>query len=236
MVLHGLICNDKNKIIIINIMKKLIYILPLLFIAQISFGQQTGTLKTLKVQGSGGGGTGTVTSVSKTDGYGYSSTITNPTTTPNIAGSVDTTVIVSKPFLATELGGKQDTSFVTSIYVKFPTKTVNDSTITYSNGLVSEASNTTINTDCDTTLTRTVTALSTDATIANPTGTPEENQHLTIRIKDDGTPHNLTFGSEFRFSSTYPAPTATVASATLYLECRRNVVDSTWDVLFINSF
>lgn len=36
-------------------MKKLIYILPLLFFAQISMGQQRGTLKTWKVQGGGGG-------------------------------------------------------------------------------------------------------------------------------------------------------------------------------------
>lgn len=102
-------------------MKKLIYILPLLFFAKITLAQdkQTGTLQTIKVQG-GGGGNGTVKSVSKTDGYGYSSTITNPTTTPNITGSVDTVVIPSKPFLSNELAKKQDTSYHTNFYAESP--------------------------------------------------------------------------------------------------------------------
>jgi len=102
-------------------MKKLIYILPLLFFAKITLAQdkQQGTLQTIKVQG-GGGGNGTVKSVSKTDGYGYSSTITNPTTTPNITGSVDTVVIPSKPFLSNELAKKQDTSYHTNFYAESP--------------------------------------------------------------------------------------------------------------------
>jgi hypothetical protein len=72
--------------------------------------------------GGGGGGSGTVTNVSATNGTGQTWTITNPTTTPNIAlaltksavglGNVDNTSDANKPVSTvtqTALNAKQDT-------------------------------------------------------------------------------------------------------------------------------
>jgi hypothetical protein len=47
---------------------------------------------------------GTVTALSKTDGYGFLSTLTNPTITPNFAGRIDTSVIASLLHYNTTIG------------------------------------------------------------------------------------------------------------------------------------
>ena len=78
-----------------------------------------------------------------------------------------------------------------------------------------------------------VTALATSATIAIPTGTPQDGQKLTIRIKDNGTPQTLTWTTS---AGGYRAegitlPTTTVASTPLYVGAIYNAQDSYWDVV-----
>lgn len=77
----------------------------------------------------------------------------------------------------------------------------------------------------------TVTALSSDLMMNNPTGTPTEGQVLVIRIKDDGTLRNLTYGTKYRFSIDLPAPLTTIINKTLYLCFIYNAIDDTWDCI-----
>lgn len=64
-----------------------------------------------------GYGTGTVTNFSKTDGFGISSTVTNPATTPNYSAHVDTTAIESRTNFNTTIG----TATATALAGKQPT-------------------------------------------------------------------------------------------------------------------
>lgn len=71
-----------------------------------TFNQSTGALN---IPTPSAGGSGTVTSFSKTDGYGITSSVTNPTTTPNYTAAVDTTStggVVSKARLTAGLALK----------------------------------------------------------------------------------------------------------------------------------
>jgi len=61
-----------------------------------------------------------------------------------------------------------------------------------------------------------ITALAVDATINNPTGSRVEGRRLLIRIRDDGTIRNLTWGNAF-ISSLAVLPTATTATKLMYL-------------------
>lgn len=66
-----------------------------------------------------------------------------------------------------------------------------------------------------------ISALAQNLTIANPSGTLAEGQMLTIRIKPDGTPRTLTFGSKYLgFGATIP--TTTIASKKMLLGCIYN--------------
>lgn len=66
-----------------------------------------------------------------------------------------------------------------------------------------------------------ISALAQNLTIANPSGTLAEGQMLTIRIKPDGTPRTLTFGSKYLgFGATIP--TTTVANKKMLLGCIYN--------------
>lgn len=77
----------------------------------------------------------------------------------------------------------------------------------------------------------TVTAQGESVVFANPTGTPTSGQTLVIRIKDDGTARDITFGADFRASSDLPLPTTTVINKTLYCGFIWNSTDSKWDLL-----
>ena len=81
----------------------------------------------------------------------------------------------------------------------------------------------------------TVTALSAATTIAIPTGTPDDGQRLTIRIKDNGTARALTWTTSaggYRIVGT-TLPTTTVVSKVLYVGCIYNSQDSFWDVIAV---
>ena len=75
-----------------------------------------------------------------------------------------------------------------------------------------------------------VTALSSDAIVEAPTGTPVSGQKLIIRIKDDGTVRNLTWDAIYRvIGATLPA--VTISNKTVYVGCIYNTNDSVWDVV-----
>ena len=75
-----------------------------------------------------------------------------------------------------------------------------------------------------------ITALATNITIANPTGTPVTGQKLIIRIKDNGTIRNLSWGTSFVGVGT-ALPAQTVASKLTYIGCLYNADAARWDVL-----
>ncbi len=75
-----------------------------------------------------------------------------------------------------------------------------------------------------------VTAQAVALNLANPTGTPIPAFGMVIRIKDNGTAHAITYGSQYRAIGV-TLPTTTVISKTVYLAMIWNSDDLTWDVL-----
>lgn len=74
-----------------------------------------------------------------------------------------------------------------------------------------------------------ITAQAVGLTLANPTGTWQQGQALTVRIKDDGTSRTIAYGAGYRAIGT-TLPTATTAGKTIYLFIIYNSTDSRWDV------
>jgi hypothetical protein len=74
-----------------------------------------------------------------------------------------------------------------------------------------------------------ITALAANLTLANPTGTAVEGHGIVIRIKDDGTPRTIAYGTKYRAIGA-AKPTTTVAGKTLYLGMEYNLTDDKWDV------
>jgi len=94
-----------------------------------------------------------------------------------------------------------------------------------------------VNTNADTDDGVYLTILSTNVTFVNPTGTPNEGQELSYRIKSDSTPRIISFGADFRFSSSLPNPAITSSDATIYFWFEWNAIDSKWDcVRILDSF
>ena len=83
----------------------------------------------------------------------------------------------------------------------------------------------------DTTDIFTVTALATNATFSEPTGTPVNGQSLVIRIKDDGTARTLAWNAVYRGGTDVPLPATTTLSKTLYCAFVYNNDDSVWDIV-----
>lgn len=78
-----------------------------------------------------------------------------------------------------------------------------------------------------------ITALAENTTIENPIGTWQDGQPLLIRIKDDGTPRDITWGTDYRIIGT-TLPIITEASKWLYVGLIYNKLDNKWDVVGIN--
>lgn len=74
------------------------------------------------------------------------------------------------------------------------------------------------------------TALTGNATIAAPSGTPADGQALIIRIKDNGTIRTLTWDAVYRAVG-LTLPTATVANKMLYASLLYNSAAGKWDVI-----
>jgi len=88
--------------------------------------------------------------------------------------------------------------------------------------------------DADAKNTVTISALAANLTINAPTGTLQDMQPLTLRIKDNGSSRTLTFNSIYREGSYVTLPTATTAGKNMYLHFRWNATDSKWDFLSLN--
>ena len=80
------------------------------------------------------------------------------------------------------------------------------------------------------------TAQAGDLTIAADSASPSDGQYLTFRLKDDGTPRNLTWttgtAKSYRVIGTV-LPTVTVASKTVYIQCVFNAAANRWDVILV---
>lgn len=80
-----------------------------------------------------------------------------------------------------------------------------------------------------------ITNQSTSLTIENPSGvTASEGKDLVIRIKDNGSPVSILFGTKYRaFNDALPITTE--SSKTLYLGIVYNAIDDKWDVVGISN-
>ena len=74
------------------------------------------------------------------------------------------------------------------------------------------------------------TSLSSDVTINAPSGTPSDGKHLILRIKSNGSGHNITWNGAYNPIS-LSLPSSIVASKTIYAGCIYNSNTSKWDVL-----
>ncbi|WP_156749876.1 hypothetical protein [Mycobacterium sp. E1747] len=63
-------------------------------------------------------------------------------------------------------------------------------------------------------------------------GTPQDGQKLILRIKDNGTPQTITWGSSWRAVGT-TLPANTIPAGVIYVEAHYNSADSVWDVLTV---
>lgn len=77
-----------------------------------------------------------------------------------------------------------------------------------------------------------VTALATNVTFANPSGTPVDGQVIFLRVKDNGTSRTIGYGTQYRAVGV-TLPTATVISKTVYLGGKWNAADSKVDILAV---
>ncbi|MFN7318724.1 MAG: hypothetical protein ACK5S6_04350 [bacterium] len=77
-----------------------------------------------------------------------------------------------------------------------------------------------------------VTQLATSATIAAPSGTPQTNQKLLIKLRDNGTAQTLSWNAVYRVVET-TLPITTTANKTHYIGCIYNTAESKWDVIAV---
>lgn len=73
-----------------------------------------------------------------------------------------------------------------------------------------------------------ITAQAVNLTLANPSGTPVEQQKLLIRIKDSGSARTITFGTQYRAMGV-ALPTTTTASKWQTIGLIWSATDSKWD-------
>jgi len=75
-----------------------------------------------------------------------------------------------------------------------------------------------------------ITAQAAGLTIANPSGSPNDDQGHLIRIKDNGTARAISWGAKYRVFND-ALPTTTVINKTTYVGIVYNAADDKWDVL-----
>ncbi len=193
------------------------------------------------------GGTQTLTNKTLTSptftspvlGTPSSGTLTNCTGLPvsGITASTSTALGVG----SVELGHASDTTIAraapgqisvegVNVVTTSSTDTLTNKRITPRVTSISSSATPTINTDnCDAV---TITALATTITsmTTNLSGTPTNFQKLIIRIKDDGTPRGITWGSSFEAKGV-ALPTTTVTSKVLTLGFLFDTVTSKWGLV-----
>lgn len=89
-----------------------------------------------------------------------------------------------------------------------------------------------INTDNCTQFTITALATAITSMSSGLTGTPHDGQKLILRIKDNQSPQNITWGASWRGIG-LTLPTKTIPGGTLYIEAVYNSADSIWDVVVV---
>jgi hypothetical protein len=77
------------------------------------------------------------------------------------------------------------------------------------------------------------TALAVAATIAAPSGTPNEGWGFVIRLKDNGTARALTWNAIYRAATGVTLPTTTTVGKTTYVACVYNTTDTKVDVVSV---
>lgn len=77
-----------------------------------------------------------------------------------------------------------------------------------------------------------ITALASNLTLANPTGTAVDGWAIIIRIKDAGVAKTIGYGTKYRAIGV-TLPTTTVVSKTVYLGMIYNSADTKWDVVMV---
>jgi len=78
----------------------------------------------------------------------------------------------------------------------------------------------------------TITALATNLTLANPSGTAIPGLGMVIRIKDNGTARTISYGTQYRAIGV-TLPGTTVINKLLYLGCIWNATDTRFDVISV---
>lgn len=79
------------------------------------------------------------------------------------------------------------------------------------------------------------TALDTNTTIANPTGSPVNGQVMVIRLKDNGTARTIAWGTDYSNISGLDTLTTTVISKWHVVCCMYSTVASKWQVVSIST-
>lgn len=178
--------------------------------------------------GSGSGSSGTVTSTSVVSANGFAGTVATATTTPAITLSTTITGMLKGNGTAIS-AATAETDYVT------PTGagTLSSKRITARIG--TEASSATSTPTADTVDQWNITALAAADAIAAPTGTPNDGQRLTLRIKDNGTARALTWNAIYRAGTDVALPTTTVVSKTMYVGFIYNAADSKWDLVALTN-
>jgi hypothetical protein len=97
---------------------------------------------------------------------------------------------------------------------------------------IAVASTATLTPDLDNYDSFAVTAQAAGLTIANPTGTLQDMRQFVIRIKDNGTPRVISYGTKYRVME-ITLPVTTVISKYLFLQCVVNAVDDKIDVVAV---
>jgi disulfide oxidoreductase YuzD len=96
------------------------------------------------------------------------------------------------------------------------------------------ASATTLTVNSDTTDEAVLTALASNLTIANPTGTPSEGSSILYKIKDNGTIRTITLGGSI-IDIFGQVPASTTANKWVYIGIKYNVNAVAWHVLAANT-
>lgn len=158
------------------------------------------------------------------------------TLTANVTGTgkmvLDTAPTLSAPVLSsiTNTGTLTLPTSTDTLVGRATTDTLTNKRVTPRIGTT--ASGSTITPTSDASDQYNVTALAADATIAAPSGTPTDGQHLIIRILDNGTARALTWNGAYRAVG-ITLPTTTVINKVIYIGCAWSAQNSTWDVLAV---
>lgn len=159
-------------------------------------------------------GVATATSINKVS-------FTAPTTAATFAFGVDNT---TQTFQGTDtIVGRATTDTLTNKTLISTTNTVEQITTTASSATPTPTGGSLRNFFY-------VTALATGATFAAPSGTPVNDNYLTIRILDNGSPQTLAWNAIY-VAVGAALPTTTVANTTLYVGFKYNSASATWDCL-----